>query len=69
MSAVTLNIQDEVLEILKRQAKDSKITLEEMLVKHIMLMVESPDRNVVMEQAAEYVLRKNEELLKRLEID
>lgn len=66
MSAVTINIQDEVLEILKRQAKDSKITLEEMLVKHIMLMVESPDKNVAMEQATEYVLRKNEELLKRL---
>ncbi len=66
MSSITINIKEEHLDELRRKAQNSKLSIEQLVEKYIHQILETEERNELMEKAAEYVLNKNDELLKRL---
>jgi plasmid stability protein len=66
MSSLTINIKEEYVEALRQKAAQSRISMEQLIEKYIQQMLESNERDTLMEQATEYVLNKNNELLKRL---
>ena len=63
---VSINIKEEQLDVLRQKASNSKLTIEQLIEKYIEKMLESKEQDVLLEAAAEYVLNKNYELLKRL---
>lgn len=63
---VNINIKEEQLDKLRQKAAYSKMTIEQLIEKYVERMLESHERDILMEAAAEYVLTKNHELLKRL---
>jgi len=63
---VNINIKEEQLKALRQKAAYSKMTIEQLIEKYVERMLESHERDILMEEAAEYVLTKNHELLKRL---
>ena len=66
MSSITINIKEEYFNVLRQKADISKVSIEQLVEKYIQQLLESLERDLLMEQATEYVLNKNEELLKRL---
>ncbi len=59
MSSLTINIKEEHVEALRQKAAQSRISMEQLIEKYIQQMLESNERDTLMEQATEYVLNKN----------
>ena len=64
MTTLSIEIPDERLRLLERRATDLGISLEELLRVSINDLLAQPDEHI--QQAIDYVLRKNEDLYRRL---
>ncbi len=64
MSSLTIAIPDERMEELKEKAARLKVSPEELVLASIQELLARPEETF--EQAADYVLKKNQELYRRL---
>ncbi len=64
MSSLTIAIPDERMEELKEKAARLKVSPEELVLASIQELLARPDE--AFEQATDYVLKKNQELYRRL---
>jgi antitoxin FitA len=64
MAFITINIPDEQLQKLQQLARDSQVSSEELLRVNIEEWLTRPQDEFI--QAADYVLKKNAELYRRL---
>lgn len=64
MSSITINLQDEQMAKLQELANRLGISIEEVARVSIEELLAAPDERF--EQAADYVLKKNEDLYRRL---
>ena len=64
MSSITINLQDEQMERLREIANRLGMSVEDLARLSIEEVLAAPDDRF--EQAADYVLKKNEELYRRL---
>jgi antitoxin FitA len=64
MASITITIPDEQLEKLQQLAKESRVSLEDLLLANIEDWLAASNDDFI--QAASYVLKKNAELYRRL---
>ncbi len=64
MSTITIPLPDDRLDELKQRAAELKVSPEELVRASVQELLTRPDQ--AFERAAEYILKKNQELYRRL---